>query len=321
MKRGSTKVLILFSIFFLISVSIISLSSASFWDLFTGKATQPTNMSVPISSIAVNWVSTIPTQSVTEGASKAVTFYFTATVANGDVVNINDSSVRANFTKGGETTRENLSCVWIGDLDINPTDGTDDTANYSCLIPIWYWDGAGSWNVTAAASDVTANWALNSSTSFSLNDDTCFVTSPNQVNWASATPGATNKTASDDPSQLNNTCNHDVVLNAVSIKALDLSGVSNNASYIGSANFTVYNNTGGTCSGTACIECGGNLLSNNSYVNVTGSILTAGNNSLAYGNETSGQEKIYYCLKLISSTLPAQTYSTSKQGPWTIQIG
>ena len=66
--------------------------------------------------------------------------------------------------------------------------------------------------------------------------------------------------------------------------------------------------------------CEGIGMSWYSYVNITIAILPAGNFSLNYGNETSGQEQLYYCLEEAGTELEAQAYSTATEGAWTIKI-
>jgi len=133
-------------------------------------------------------------------------------------------------------------------------------------------------------------------------------------------PGSTNQTSSNDPSLMNNTCNKDITAGNVTLRALDLHGDTTPSYSINSTNFTVDIETGGVCTGGSCIECDGSRLSNNSYATITGSTMPSGNNSLNYGNATSGQEQLYYCLTDVNSGLMAQQYSTNTLGSWTLQV-
>lgn len=292
-----------------IPIALTGSSAESLWDWMTGKATQNEDLAITISLLTVDWVSQVITpQSVVEGFVDNVTFYFTASIPGGAVADINDTSARANFTSGS-TTRENLTCALVGDIDA-------DTANYTCTVRIWYWDPTGTYTVIAAIADNSGNWASNGTITFTLSDSTCFGISPNQLNWSTAIPGAKNLTSNNDPSLLNNTCNHNVITGYTTVRAKDLLGVSNGAYFINSSNFSVSTFTGGNA------ECNstGAVMINNTYVNVTTAILSAGNNSLNFKNTTSGQEELYYCIREVTANLISQSYSTSKLGSWTLQV-
>jgi hypothetical protein len=177
---------------------------------------------------------------------------------------------------------------------------------------MWYWDRAGEWNITVIANDTSGLVSTPNNKVFNLSESTCFVLSPSQLTWPAHTPGSTNTTSDNDPTLLNNTCNDMIELNNVQVKALDLYGT--NPSYsIGSGNFSSSIQTSG-------LECAGSELSNNTFINITNAILSAGNNSLNFGNETSGQEELYYCLKQTPTGIIAQTYSTDLLGSWVVRI-
>ncbi|MFA5953612.1 MAG: hypothetical protein WC812_03395, partial [Candidatus Pacearchaeota archaeon] len=91
--------------------------------------------------------------------STSVIINFSVYDANGNA-NINDSSAKINFTKTGETTRENLTCTeyW----------SSGNYANYTCNVIMWWWDGAGLWNITAYISDINSNSGINDSQKFSV---------------------------------------------------------------------------------------------------------------------------------------------------------
>jgi hypothetical protein len=304
---------ILLSSFILISLVTLSFSlvamptasADSFLDWITGKATKPTNVSITVSQIRINFVSPIVSpQNVTETSSTTVTFYFNASIPGGVASNVNKTSAVGNFSLAGETTRANTSCV-------NISEGAD-WVNFSCSIQVWYWDGAGNWTVTAFIKDNSNNAAANTTTNMTLSQSTCFVTSPNELNWATVIPGAVNQQSSNDPSLLNNTCNDDIDTGKVDVKALDLVGGTNAAYSIFAQDFNSSVTSGSECTGVG--------LQNNTFIAITESILPSGNNSRSYGNETSGQEQLYYCIPLVNASLISQTYSTAILGSWTIQV-
>ena len=57
----------------------------------------------------------------------------------------------------------------------------------------------------------------------------------------------------------------------------------------------------------------GTFMVNGTSTAVTGSIITAGNNSGG-----SGQEQLYSCLEEVLSSLSSQSYSTTGVGSWTV---
>ncbi|MEM4641489.1 MAG: hypothetical protein QXW65_03185 [Candidatus Pacearchaeota archaeon] len=272
-------------------------------DWIMGKATQqPTEVSIVVAGNppTVDDISPIPDQSVTEASVTYVTFY--ALVSDPDGTE-NIYNVNATFNKTGEETRYNSSCVKVSNLNATQ-------ANYSCTIGIWYWDGAGGWNVTVTARDLDNNVA-DRMEGFTLLESTCFVMSPSTLTWPSVAPGSKNQTSNNDPSLLNNTCNDDIEEGNIQIKALNLHGETNPTYYIPAENFTADIDTGGS----PPAECDGTLLQNNTFVSIAGASLPAGNNSAG-----QGQEQLYYCLREVPSNLISQTYSTNLLGSWIIKI-
>jgi hypothetical protein len=248
-------------------------------------------------------ISAILDQNITEGGITNVVFYVNVSDAQGYAT---IDTVNATFTRTGEETRQNSTCVLVSNL-------SSTLANYSCTIGIWYWDSAGIWQVNATANDTTGLISQAYNESFSLGETIALAVSPSQINWQTLIPGLTNKTATNHPSLLNNTGNVDT---SVQVKALDLYGQNNSAYFIGSGNFSVDTDTGGN----PPAECDGTIMENNSDITIIGASLPAGNNSKNFGNETSGQEQLYYCLKSVPNGLIAQTYSTSALGSWIIKI-
>ncbi|MEM2018117.1 MAG: hypothetical protein QW585_02805 [Candidatus Pacearchaeota archaeon] len=249
----------------------------------------------------VDDISPIPDQSVTEASVTYVTFYVNVSDAQGyETID----TVNATFYKEGEDLRYNSSCVFVN--AINAT-----KANYSCTIGIWYWDGAGIWQVSATANDTSGLISEPYNESFLLLESTCFVMSPSALTWPSVAPGSKNQTSNNDPSLLNNTCNDDIEEGNIQIKALNLHGETNPAYYIPAENFTIDIDTGGS----PPAECDGTLLQNNTFVSIAGASLPAGNNSAG-----QGQEQLYYCLVETPSSLISQTYSTNLLGSWIIRV-
>jgi hypothetical protein len=301
--------IVLFLLLICLSLIVPIIYASSLWDFITEYATTNTNVTIVVSSIVVPFVSQPISQNVTESSSTTLYVWFNASIPNGDYNNINKSSAKVNVSRSGETPRYNETCI-------NYSQGTDYVM-FNCTIRVWYWDGAGNWTINASIKDTSGNMGTNTTLNMTLSESTCFVSSPTSLTWATVIPSATNQTSNNDPSLLNNTCNKDIATNGVQLRGLNLHGVTTNATYIGVGNFTVDIETGSS------LECiGGTSLVNNSFQAITSSILTAGNNSLSLGNETSGQEQLYYCVPTVPASPPitAQTYSTAYLGPWVLQI-
>ena len=255
----------------------------------------------------ISLVSNISNTDPTEAGATEIEFFITMTDTDG-VDDLDDTSVTANFTfsSAGEATRENSSCVLIGDLDAT-------SANYSCTIGLYYFDANGGWNISASGSDDSAETAVNDSTFFEYNLLKAIVISPTSISFETGI-GSTNQTATNDPTLVNNTGNYNVTLNNIQINATNLLGVDTPSYFIPVTNISVDIETGSSA------ECIGSTPVNGTSTNITNSILPKGNNSLSYGNSTSGQEQIYYCITEVPTTISSQEYSTTGYGSWTIKI-
>ena len=307
------KTIFLFLSVLILIIIITPFISANFFDWITGKATKVHNVSITISAIQVDWVSQPIAQAVTEKGTTAVEVWFQGNISGGSIADIDNSTANANFTYTSES-RANTTCVVIG-----PTSAS--SVNYSCIIEFWYWDSAANWTITAAVADTSANYDMNTSVNVTLNETTGFEISPNELLFDTLVPGSTNETSNNDPILMNNTANKDIAAGDIDLRSIDLYDEEDQSYLINSTNFTAHTSTGGdACSGTDCIECMTNILSNDTYVEISGANMSAGNNSLNYENETSGQEQLYLCLFEVWSGLAARTYSTDHHGSWTVQI-
>ena len=217
------------------------------------------------------------------------------------VAGLNDTSVRANFTRSGEPTRENLTCSHIGDIDAN-------SANYSCTIDMWYFDEAGNWNITVYGKDTNGASAINDSTYFQYNQLQAIVISPTNITF-SVSVNSYNQTATNDPTIINNTGNANLTNNIV-VNAIDLVGETNASESLLASNFSIGLSTGGS----PPAECSGITLQNATDVNITGIVLDRGNLSAG-----QAQEEIYYCIKEVGA-ISDQVYSTQGAGNWLIKI-
>ena len=289
----------------IIILTASQLTSAGLGDWFgkiTGSVTSDTaTVSVTIGNNAptIAFVSSISAVTPTESETKTFTFTFNATDTDG-VANLNNSAAIGSISKAGETTRSNSSCATV----------TDDGANvrkYNCTIGLEYWDGSGSWTVNATISDINGAQASNTSTSLTYNSLTAMVMSPTALTWPSVGLSSTDTGSNNDPITINNTGNDESL--SINVSAYDLDGDITASEIIPASNFTISNTTAG---------CSGNVLSNATYVNITSAILEKGNNSISAGDDTSGQEQIYACLKGLPSDISAQDYTSTSA--WIVKV-
>ncbi len=284
---------------------IIPLISASFFDNFwgrmTGKATsRETNISITVAganAAQVTFISPIPNTNPTESSSTSIKFFATLYDADG-VSDLNDTSVNASFTRSGETTRSNSTCVLIGDLDAN-------SANYSCTITMWYFDGNGAWNINVSGTDLgNQTRVFNTTEEFTYNELKAMVVSPKSLTWPGVSIGATNQTSDNDPTTVNNTGNFD---GTIDVTGINLLGETTASEFIPVANFSI-----GILDGS---ECDDTTLVNGSATEITNSDSGPGNISAGGG---AGQEQLYYCITEVPGDISSQIYSTSGGGSWTI---
>ncbi|MBR9701455.1 hypothetical protein GOV13_00870 [Candidatus Pacearchaeota archaeon] len=304
-------ILILFiSIFLLLSISTISAGwLKDIKNKITGEATQTVGINITVGGPQITAVFNDSITDVSSGPNEApsqtdVIINFTAYTAAG-ATNLNDSTALINFTRTGETTRQDTSCSRYA--------SSGDYANYTCNVTMWWFDGAGVWNITAYIADNQSNSATNASQTFSVGSRTAFVMSPSALTWAGLSPGSTNQTSNNDPLLLNNTGNDVIDAGSIEINASNLRGETTSTEALWAGNFSVSSTTGGICSGAACTECGGNAMNRSNDVGISVANLTKGNYTLADG---TAQEGLYFCLTLVGSELSTQAYSTANETEW-----
>ena len=297
--RGFVIIIAICLIIFFSSVII----SAGIFDSFeiTGKASnQPTNVSVSVTGVSqaqIIFVSSISNQNPTEASYTDVLFSVHVYDPDG-VSDLNDSSVKANFTRGGEPVRQNLTCTLVNDFNLN-------SANYSCSVKMWYFDDAGGWNVSVSASDLgNLSTVYNSSTSFTYNQLKSLIISPNSLSWSTLTSGSINQTSNNDPTLVNNTGNYNGTIN---VNAINLLGETTPSSRLDANNFTAFYSDPVVCAS------GINLV-NATSTTITGTFANRGNLSIGSG---IGQEEIFYCIPKVP-LISSQTYSTTQGGSWAI---
>ena len=309
MRKNSNAVLIIFLV--VLALLVVSLiASGWFAELrktISGKVTSTVvvNITVGVPQIITVYNSTInvangPNENTPTGVLINFSVYSPSTAGN-----LNHSTAKANITLANEDIRTNASCSRIA--------SSGDYANYTCNVTMWWWDGTGSWNITAYIADNNTNSAQNFSTNFYVGLRTSFVLGPAILTWPGIAPGAINQTSL-DTLLLNNTGNDDIALGEIGINATNLLGETTDTLGLWASNFSINWSTGGT----PIAECVGTIMNASFYTNVTGANLTAGN--YTQNNFNVGQEQLYFCLKLAGNELTTQPYSTTKNGAWTVRI-
>ncbi|MFA4952884.1 MAG: hypothetical protein WC584_01535 [Candidatus Pacearchaeota archaeon] len=244
---------------------------------------------------------------LTEGNSDTnITLNFTVYNTAGTGL-INHTTAQINVTRSGQAVRINTSCQRLATAS--------NYVNYTCLVKLWWWDGAGVWNVTASIKDNNSNFVQNGSSTFSLGATTGFVLGPTNLTWSSIGSGAINQTATNDPIILNNTGNVGITSENILINATNLRGETTNTIALWAENFSVGFATG---TNAECSLSTSTIMNRTVWAAINIANLTAGN--FTENNNYTGQEALYFCLRLAGSELTSQAYSTSNESTWTIKI-
>ena len=238
-----------------------------------------------------------------------ITINFSVTDAQG-VEDLDNATAMANITKIGEQLRQNLSC--------SQTEADGTNANYSCSIPMYWFDSDGIWNIEAYIKDNSGLPALNDTTTLVVNTLTGFAAGPTPLSFAEINPGSYNNTAT-NAIILNNTGNQNITAGTIEVNATDLKGEENNALALHSGNFSI-----SPITGVAKPECDINEntatrmnITSGNYVSIASANITKGNFTI---NDGTSQEQLYVCLTFAGSELSKQAYSTKEGGAWTIRI-
>ena len=291
--------------FIVVLLLIIPFTSAGFfndtWNKITGRVTSSpvthnitvTSGSSPIVYDVMNETMTDVSSGPTEDSPTYVIINFS--VSDGDGFgNLNDSTATISFNFSG-TSRTNTSCARY--------EGSDNIANYTCNVTIWWFDAPGTWSINASISDTSSNYAENTTDTFYLGATDGFESSPSELTWGSIAPGAIDVEPS-EPILMNNTGNRE---RSIEVNATDLLGEENSAQALWAANFSAHTAT----------NCGGTTMVADTYTAVSGATLPVGNYTVGGG---TGQEEIFICLEAANAILDAQAYSTAARGTWMIKI-
>jgi len=318
---GKNKNIFVFVFLLLFAALIIVGLFSGFFGKITTLATNPVGVNISVGSIAIinvgNGTSLVGV--LNSGPFNTTLTGINFTVYHGAGTSIlNDSTMFVNATLWdgtGEITR-NASCARYN--------SSTSYVTYTCNLTLFWYDGAGTWNITAFILDNNSNAASNSTATFYINSLTGFEVSPGNLTWNAFAPGSTNQTSNNDPLLMNNTGNQQFGVSAgnISINSTNLAGETTGSQNLFASNFTAATVTGGTCTGSTCTECGpgntGSNLNNTYYKNITSARLPKGNYTLNDGS--TGEEQLYFCLRIAGTDLSSQAYSTKTNGLWMVQI-
>jgi hypothetical protein len=312
-KKSLAVVALIFVVLVLVVSSVVTAGLVDWFNRVTGRAIDTVTINITVGTPVVITVFNNSFPEVSGGlnagpSSTTVVMNFSVNSPAG-ADNIDFGSATMNFTKQGESVRTNVSCSRV---DLN-----GNFMNFSCGVEMLWFDATGAWVVSAYIADNQSNSNLNNSANLSVGESTGFELGPSAITFTSISAGATNTTSNNDPIFLNNTGNAEFGLTTgnISINATSLRGETDATLALWAGNFTVNVATGGD----PPAECTGNFLQDNStFVDITGATLPNGNYSIADG--TTGAEQLYICLTLAGSDLSTQSYSTSNESNWQIQI-
>lgn len=287
MKRGQIVALLILSVLVIVSAYFTYFS-------LTGKASSsPQDVSITVQANrppAVNYVQDIVSSIPLEAGVRNVILEVHVRDQDG-VNNIDDSSVDIEAVNGA--SRQLGSCVLVSDIDTR-------TANYSCTIPMQYYNPSGNWIVNASGRDLQNNYAENTSETFSYTLLSSFATplTPSTLNWPALTPGSSNQASSNDPTGVTNTGNYE---GNIFITAYNLVGETDPLENIPATAFSVSGIMDSECTGTALGPDGVSV------------------NTGIPSNPGGAAAQIYYCIPSVPS-VTSQTYSTVARGfSWVVE--
>ncbi len=309
----------------LLVIPIASGGFSGMWNMITGALpSSTTTLSISINAAPfINWTSNSTSYSITEAGTMEINFSFWVTDTDG-VDEINNISAALTVTHEGHSSDAifdgiytNRSCVANSTVDTV-------TVSFNCTVNMYYWSAPGLWNVNVSINDTNGAYTENITQTFEILSTTAMVMSPTALTWSTLALGATNATPSDDPIVINNTGNKNFSAGGgITVTANDLQGLTTTTEFLGVGNFTVAAYNGSVdCTGADCLECNGTFMVNETAESLVVANITAGNNSIAAEDGTSGQEQLFFCLNLIPSQMSRQTYDTSglSTDPWTITV-
>ena len=216
----------------------------------------------------------------TEGANQTLYFIFNVTDPDG-AGNLNNSKALVRINASG-VERNSTSCA--------ATDVSATMRSFNCSVVITYYDSAGNWTVNSSIADNNQNAASNSSQTFTYGSLKAMTISRTSMGFGTVVPGAADQASANNPLQVNNTGNQNLV--QVNVTAYDLVGAQNSSYTIQVGNFSV--NISDSAAGIAMV--------NATAVTIPDAVVSAHNDS------TQSAQSLYLYLDVPTGLKP-QNYS------------
>jgi len=266
--------------------------------------------------------------SIVESGNRTLLFSFLVTDIEG-AGNIDNTSGVANISRGGETTRHNDTRIYATDGGCKAINSYGTLSiNFSCSIPIVFYDGAGVWNISVSAKDNNNNYAFNTTATFTLQESTNIAIDVNTFAFSAVTPDQRNVTST-TLILVNNTGNDDISGRDfsgeyINFTAITLIGESTTTTAIPTGNFSVGTTDG---LGTQPAYCDLSRTQNvTRLINYSAALsfynnFSAGiNGSFMLAQASGAQEILQLCFLDVPDDLTSQNYSTLRSGSWSIII-
>ncbi|MDP2908641.1 MAG: hypothetical protein Q8N77_02430, partial [Nanoarchaeota archaeon] len=274
--------------------TVMGNGSSSGYIIQLGYLKQPLNTAPTIIDI-----SDVPAVTLSEGLVTPVEFSFVLDDQDGisDLVN---ESVEANFSKEGDTTRWNTTCLAV-------VEGTNATAqNYTCTIDMQYWDGDGTWTADVQGGDEEFN--VSKQETFTVNTLTAVNISATTLSWAQLFVGSIDNMMSTAELNITNIGNQN--LTNITLQGINLIGETTNTVWIPAANFT-------SSWGVRGCDAGAWLINDTDMQINSDSALDFGPGNLVTTNNAT-----HVCMEEIGQDITQQSYSTAGDvEDWTITGG
>jgi len=321
--RDKKKVVLGFfiALFLIVSFTFVS---ASLWDSITGKAVKPVQTRVnvvnPTVPPVILYVSDLNVKDLFSNSSRITNISFLVYSVGGLSVLPTDGG-----TSKGKlleinigTLRNNVSCNYMPNATPIYYNGLP-VRNYSCDIPVWYFDEAGSaldpnWRINVSIYDRFNNFAFNQTRLTWLNALSDWEGGQATLNWSNVVLGSVND-LSDFNITVYNIGNQDIW--NVSVNSTNLNGTGTKptdqilASWFSSTNVTLNFNL---CTIPPSYELTHNVfIPTPNYVNHRLSVITGPTTSIP-ASRFQG-----FCLRQITGIEP-QVYRSAAGAPWVMDV-
>ena len=337
MAKKLKKGMLIFTVTLLVSIFLLASSSTSasigdFFNKITGFGSSPQSLSISVKANTPPIVGNITLDMAdnvvaTESGNTSLFFSFVVTDSDGlnDIVN---NSAVANISRTGETTRYNDTFVdsTLGGCNAVNNYGVN-SKNFSCLVNIVFYDGAGEWNISVRVND-TDSFAQNTTKTFTLNELTALVINPSTISFPTVGLTEVNISARNNLT-INNTGNDDISGREASgeyinFTAITLVGETTATTVIPTNNFSVGTNNDAAPVPSFCdlsrTQNTTKLINTTAAASAYNNFSAGINGSFMLAQAANNFEVLSICLLDVPDDLTGQNYSTSKSGAWSVII-